>query len=143
MHSDLKPSTIWYDSWNFQVVGHTNQKEYREQYSKALSKRRKTIKRREKDIRKAKCYKYNITEEQLDKLWEEAWCHICGITQTELNEKHKNKKTTSVSKLNIDHCHKTGKVGKLLCNRCNTALGFLQDSPELLRRSIQYIKENR
>ena len=33
----------------------------------------------------------DITEEELDELWEEPWCHICGITQTELNKKHKYK----------------------------------------------------
>ena len=139
MHTDLKVSTIWYDDWNFEVVGHTNQKEYRREYTKALRKRKG---HKEIVSRRHKCNTYNIIEEELDELWEEAWCHICGITQTELNKKHKYKKT-SASKLNIDHCHKTGKVGKLLCNRCNTALGFLQDSPELLRRSIQYLKENR
>lgn len=148
MHRDLKPSTIWHDNWNFEIIGHNSREEYVKLYSKALKKRnrKKTFKIREKESRKYYCKTYNITEEKLDKLWEEPWCHICGITQTELNRKYKNYKTskkTSASILNIDHCHKTGKVGKLLCNKCNTALGFLQESPELLKSAIQYLKENR
>lgn len=43
----------------------------------------------------------------------------------------------------IDHCHKSGKVRKLLCNHCNTGIGSLMDDPEILRRAIQYILEHK
>lgn len=42
----------------------------------------------------------------------------------------------------IDHCHKSGKVRGLLCHACNTALGKLQDSQEILARAIEYLKKN-
>jgi hypothetical protein len=42
--------------------------------------------------------------------------------------------------LSIDHCHLTNKVRGLLCRNCNTALGMLKDSPELLQSAIEYLK---
>jgi uncharacterized protein YfaQ (DUF2300 family) len=60
-------------------------------------------------------------------------CSICLSTET----KNKN-----YSYFAVDHCHKTGKVRGLLCDKCNTALGSFQDSPEILLRAIEYLKEN-
>lgn len=41
--------------------------------------------------------------------------------------------------LNVDHCHTTGIVRGLLCTPCNTGLGKLGDSLELLQRAIKYL----
>ena len=43
----------------------------------------------------------------------------------------------------VDHCHKTGKIRKLLCQSCNTALGKLEEDPERLKRMIAYIEEHK
>ncbi len=40
----------------------------------------------------------------------------------------------------IDHDHETKKVRGMLCNRCNTGLGFLGDTVESLEQAIQYLK---
>ena len=42
-------------------------------------------------------------------------------------------------RLNIDHCHATGKVRGLLCDACNRAIGLLKDSPDLLNKAISYL----
>lgn len=39
----------------------------------------------------------------------------------------------------IDHCHKTGKVRGLLCTRCNTAAGMMDDDPCKVLRLKEYL----
>ncbi len=41
--------------------------------------------------------------------------------------------------LHVDHDHETGQVRGLLCIKCNTGIGKLMDSPELLRRAAGYL----
>lgn len=43
------------------------------------------------------------------------------------------------SKLVIDHCHITGTIRGLLCQKCNKALGLFKDSPEILQKAIKYL----
>lgn len=43
--------------------------------------------------------------------------------------------------LNIDHCHRTGKVRGLLCTKCNFALGHFKDDLSILRRAISYLEK--
>lgn len=42
-------------------------------------------------------------------------------------------------RLAVDHCHATEKVRGLLCNKCNLALGLLEDDPERMGRAINYL----
>jgi len=42
----------------------------------------------------------------------------------------------------VDHCHTTGKVRKLLCHNCNTALGLVGDKTQTLQSMIEYLQEH-
>jgi hypothetical protein len=42
--------------------------------------------------------------------------------------------------LNVDHCHKTGKIRGLLCGHCNRVLGLVEDSPKLLEALAAYLR---
>lgn len=43
-------------------------------------------------------------------------------------------------RLAVDHCHTTGKIRGLLCNRCNRGIGFLQDDIQILEKAIEYLR---
>lgn len=71
--------------------------------------------------------KYGLSAAQVHLQWELQGkaCALCGLDV----------------KLVVDHDHVTGKARGLLCNKCNTALGKFQDSPELLRKAAQYVEQ--
>ena len=49
----------------------------------------------------------------------------------------------AVSKsLHIDHCHESGVVRGLLCERCNMALGLFDDNAERLARAAAYVAKH-
>ena len=57
---------------------------------------------------------------------------VCAICSAEPPDHHKKR-------LNIDHCHTTGRVRGLLCDACNRALGLFKDSPDVLLKAISYL----
>lgn len=42
-------------------------------------------------------------------------------------------------RLHIDHDHETGEIRSLLCSCCNTAIGQLQDDPDLAQAAADYL----
>lgn len=46
-------------------------------------------------------------------------------------------------RLSVDHDHRTGAIRGLLCQQCNTLLGQVDDSQELLYRAITYLEEHK
>lgn len=55
-------------------------------------------------------------------------CAICSISVENLNRM-----------LDIDHCHKTGKVRGLLCNRCNKFLNMIDVNDDILEKIRNYV----
>ncbi len=77
--------------------------------------------------------RYGITYEDWELMREKEnfSCMICGITEQEIGKR-----------LDVDHCHSTGKVRGVLCNLCNTALGHFKDNIEILKSATKYLKNN-
>lgn len=44
-------------------------------------------------------------------------------------------------RLHIDHCHNSSKVRGLLCGKCNTAVGLLDDDPARAEALARYLRE--
>lgn len=47
----------------------------------------------------------------------------------------------SKTRLCIDHCHKTGKIRGILCGKCNSGIGLLNDNIADLEKAIRYLKK--
>lgn len=79
--------------------------------------------------RRQRFAQYGLTEEQYTEIIrrQEGQCPICERMLAE---------STTPS---IDHSHVTGVVRGILCRRCNTALGLLEDSPANLERAVEYL----
>lgn len=43
----------------------------------------------------------------------------------------------------VDHDHVTGKIRGLLCSKCNSAIGLLQDDPNVVDRAAIYLRGHR
>ena len=64
-------------------------------------------------------------------------CKICKCPETARTLR----KDRHVKYLAVDHCHSTGKIRGLLCQRCNSILGLSKDSITTLEAAINYLKE--
>ena len=45
-------------------------------------------------------------------------------------------------RLAVDHNHNTGKIRKLLCGPCNTALSHVEHESEFSKKALAYLEEN-
>tara|TARA_R110000868_G_scaffold95337_2_gene262331 strand:- start:1494 stop:1922 length:429 start_codon:yes stop_codon:yes gene_type:complete len=82
----------------------------------------------------------NLWVDQLNKLKKitpkPAKDHKCPICLSDV-KKHDGSNNTWC----LDHNHDTGKARGWLCNKCNSALGFLNDSVHYLKRALQYLEK--
>ena len=77
---------------------------------------------------------YGITKSDYEKMLSRqgGCCAICGGTETR----------RASSFFHVDHCHETGVVRGLLCHKCNTAIGMLNDNPDLIRSALEYMEKS-
>jgi hypothetical protein len=80
---------------------------------------------------------YGITIEDYADLLEKqnGLCAICGENR---NPVHKNGTEWSLC---VDHNHDTGKVRGLLCGKCNTAIGMMDDRLDLVLKAADYLMQ--
>ena len=80
--------------------------------------------------RKRRLKKYGLTPNNYEQLLnkQNGGCAICG------------QKSAIGNNLSVDHNHKTGVVRALLCKRCNSVLGYVQEDRKLLAKFIKYLK---
>lgn len=78
--------------------------------------------------------KYGISAADYDKMLaaQGGGCALCG-------KKPEDQKRYS-KYLHVDHCHKTGRVRGLLCDRHNLLLGQWGDEIDLLQRAVEYLE---
>lgn len=96
--------------------------------------RKKNPDKAKKERKQTRLRKYGLSIPEYEKLLEiqNNSCAVCNRTETEFKKG-----------LSIDHCHATGKVRGLLCTNCNTAIGALKENPEMFKKALQYLENNR
>jgi hypothetical protein len=128
----------------FYVIGKykkTNATRYRSDCKKCLSLKAAVRWEENKDFKdrqKNRGYRYSLkknyglTEADYLEMYskQEGVCAICR-QPSELES----------GRLAVDHCHETGAIRGLLCRKCNSGLGLLNDSLEMLVNAINYLKE--
>ena len=70
--------------------------------------------------------KYGLTATEVRAMYDSRKCEICGGADKR--------------RLNIDHCHRTGKVRGVLCINCNSAIGRMDDDPQRLEAAGAYLR---
>lgn len=76
---------------------------------------------------------FGINADDYNKMFDEqgGCCAVCGKHQTETKKR-----------LFVDHDHKTGLVRGLLCQKCNMALGMVDDKKSILEKLISYLEKH-
>ncbi len=74
--------------------------------------------------------RYGISREDFERMLS-SQNGLCGICKCSLEDS-----------LVVDHNHKNGKVRELLCYKCNTGLGLVDDNIEILQKFKEYIKKH-
>ena len=111
-------------------------RKYKKQYAIKYREKRNALERKdrkdnpEKNRKRWLKRRHNITLEQYNFMFEQQGgvCAICGLPETG-------------RVLAVDHNHKTGKIRQLLCNRCNFALGIVENE-EFTKKALDYLKRN-
>lgn len=63
----------------------------------------------------------------------------CAICKSKIPGSRKGK---TFKRFVVDHDHQTGTVRGLLCSKCNTSIGMLNDDINLLQAACRYLKKH-
>jgi hypothetical protein len=66
-------------------------------------------------------------------------CAVCGKQGESPDTMVRTGRRGASGVLVVDHDHSTGKVRGLLCTSCNSAIGSLDDDPDLLEKAREYL----
>lgn len=85
---------------------------------------------------------YGITATDYDSMFEEQGgrCAICRMPET---SGRASMWGSGAKRLAVDHCHVTGRVAGLLCERCNKSLGGFREDPEVILAAARYAQERK
>lgn len=109
----------------------------KEAYAAGIRRRRDTDPDKfSRMIRGHRLKRYGLTLET----WEEILAEqggVCAICRQEPSRTGQN-----TQRLQVDHCHSTGRVRGLLCLRCNSLLGHARDDQTILAAAIIYLRRS-
>lgn len=122
-------------------IGHQGQNipRYRSECDDCRSKEHEELNRKRaarpeshkrRDRKKARAATYGLSVEAYDKLWKKrldvqsGLCAVCSKQAPEC----------------LDHHHSSGQLRGTLCRSCNSAVGFLQDDPKVVRAMATYLE---
>jgi hypothetical protein len=90
--------------------------------------------------------KYGVSFENIELLFRKQAesCAICGKHWTACKKaKHSRYDAVFLQHLYVDHCHASGKVRGLLCNKCNLAIAMLDEQLERFDAAKNYLMRHR
>jgi len=93
------------------------------------------------EVVKAKRYRdghlkiYGLNSESYDVLFtaQHGLCAICGLPEVATMR-------GKVKRLAVDHRHSDDKVRGLVCSKCNTAIGLLDEDPKKFEAAMLYLE---
>lgn len=91
------------------------------------------LRKRERKGNLHRLYKMSIEDYEAMVVAQDGKCAICG----ELAAGGRWKR-----RLHVDHDHATGTIRELLCHGCNVAIGSFRENPDLLLKTIEYLKKH-
>lgn len=118
------------NAWN-RMDRARNPEKYRSWVKKSKDKDRNAV--REREVIRVHRITHEIYYGMVEK--QKNLCAICKNPEKRMGRNGKD-----ITRLCIDHCHKTGKIRGLLCHACNTAIGKFKDRIDFLEAAIQYLK---
>jgi len=102
-----------------------------------FKEKRRVLNKKRKEQNRELYYKkrYGITLLEYNTLLvnQDYKCAICKVSESNI----KHGRNTYFA---VDHCHITGKVRGLLCYKCNSVLGFVNDDIKCLNNAIKYLE---